>query len=131
MEVQNKWVINKENTEFWEQPYEFESREDVIFYGKEYLGVINDLIAPKDRYFYIGQKEQYTPYVDPESIIDAITDEAAGEVGEISHNWLEKLSSDEIHSLGEKLNTALHEWIDETGNTPDFYKIINVEKVEF
>lgn len=82
-----------------------------------------------EKWFFVGQKERYIPFVDVYAVIERIADSAYSEVGEVAEDYLEKLSEEECSSLEEKLSNALHSWLNETGNHPNFYTIVNVEKI--
>ncbi|MEK3756774.1 hypothetical protein MHB73_21275 [Bacillus sp. FSL K6-6483] len=131
MSSNGKWVINSRENEIWLDPYGFETKEEAVAYGKKYYEYVNIDEETGEKWFFVGQKERYTPFVDVYAVIERIADNAYSEVGEVAEDYLEKLSEEEWSSLEEKLNNALHSWLNETGNHPNFYSIVNIERVRF
>lgn len=135
MTNQEKWVININDDDVWNNVEEFETKEAAInFVKKDFEGFFLGETGVEyksdvdDRVFYVGQKERFAPSVDADSILDYIAENAYDEVGETAEGYL-NVSTKELNSLEERLNKAFQEWADETNNHPAFWKVVNVEKV--
>lgn len=136
MTNQEKWVININDEDIWNDNNEFETKQEAIDFVKEdFEGFFLEETGLEyksdvdDKVFYVGQKERFAPSVDAVSILDDIAENAYDEVGESAEEYLGHVSTKEINSLEERLNKAFQEWADETNNHPTFWKVVNVEKV--
>lgn len=137
MTNEGKWLINLVEDGIWGSSDEFTTKEEAIAYGKEeFEGIYEEEHGEKfdaeiyKKVFYVGKIERFIPSVCAYSVIERITENAYDEVGEVAESFLERVSKEEYGFLEEKLNQALSDWLDETKNHPNFFKIVNVVKVE-
>ena len=75
----------------------------------------------------IGLCEDYVPHIDVDTLLDVANENAYEEVGEVAENWLEYTIGNgykEADKLQEKINKVFIEWLEETKQVPDFYKIV-------
>lgn len=138
MENQGKWVVNISEDGIWSSIDEFNTKEQAITFGKtEFEDIYEDEVGEKHdsatykKVFYVGQIEKFIPYVNVDSVLDNVVENAYDEVGEVVEGFLGSVSKEEYGFLEERLNDAFKTWLDETKNHPTFWKIVNVEKIEF
>jgi hypothetical protein len=116
------WMINEVEEDMWDYPEYFKTKDEAIAHGKEQFAEYKE--------FYIGQIESYIPYINADVALEQVVEQAYDEVGEAVGDYLSDVSKQEIDFLSERLNETLSEWLRETKNNPEFWRIINVEKVK-
>jgi hypothetical protein len=79
--------------------------------------------------FNVGQIDSVNIYVDADGVIDQVTNSVYDEVGEVSEGWLYHVSHDSLDELGEKLTEVFEQWLEDRGDKPSFFKVINIEKI--
>ena len=74
----------------------------------------------------IGVCEDYIPHIYADDVLERLGDNASEEVGEVADDWLQWEHGKGYYKadlLEEKLNKVLDEWLKETNQVPNFYKI--------
>jgi len=89
--------------------------------------------ANKDKYMgadaiYIGELEEYVPYIFGSDLIDMVAEAAYNECGECAETWLENIEKEESKDLEEKLNEVFSKWMADHSRTVFFGKVINVKR---
>lgn len=80
---------------------------------------------------FIGEAVQDTmPVIDVKEVIDNIANDMYEAYGEVSYGYLDDVKNEQAMDLGKKLNAVLKEWLKENNYEPDFYHIIEIEKIE-
>ena len=82
---------------------------------------------------YIGEPDLYIAYPDIETLLENMEYHASEECGEAADAWCisyKKGNEEAWDELTERVIYAVNEYLKKIGQEPDFYKIINVEKVE-
>lgn len=75
----------------------------------------------------IGICQDYVPHISADTLLDQVSEDAYGEVGEVAEGWPEfenRKGYKDIDKLQEKIDKALGEWLNETNQVPGFYKIL-------
>lgn len=126
--LEGKWIVNLRDDDVWDGSEWFHSKEEAIKFGKEEFSSFSN---GETGFFYVGQIESYVPSISADRILEDISEDAYSEVGEPAENYLVGVKIEQVKLLEERLNQVLHEWLKETNNQPNFFKVINVEKVEF
>lgn len=114
--------------------YTWEIDKDTEFWGNSVFSTIKECI--EDAYksgikpgekIAIGIAEKWVPNIDAYDVLERLGEYAQEDVGEIGSEWpsfdYRKKEFEHQEKLQEKLDTALSEWLRETDQYPDFYKI--------
>ena len=119
MSDQNKWVYSMNDQDFNSEAYD--SKKEAIKYGTE------DALDSDISSFSIGQVDVplATDFVDAENIIGVAYDRATMEIGEYADDWLSDVNQKEK----DELNSLIAGWFEKTKNKPNFYRIVNIEKI--
>jgi hypothetical protein len=126
--LEGKWLVNLIDYDVWDSVKWFDSKEEAIEYGKKEFSA---LFNGERGIFYVGQIESYIPFICGDRILEQVSEDAYIEVGEPAEDYLSNVKIEHVRLLEERLNKVLNEWIEETNNQPNFFKVVNVEKVEF
>ena len=70
------------------------------------------------------------PVIDVDTVIENIQDDMCEAYGEFAEGYLNCVKSEQALDLEKKLNAVLQEWLKDNNLEPDFYHIIEVEKIE-
>ena len=70
------------------------------------------------------------PVIDVEVILDNIVNDMYEVYGELSDGYLDNVKSEQAIDLEKKLNAVLQDWLKNNNLEPNFYHIIEVEKLE-
>ena len=100
--------------------------EDCKNYCTEYRIGIPPMSIPKT--IVIGETNKYAPYVNAESLLEDMIEQAYDCVGEIAEDWC--IDYTEITQLESTINTVVHKWLKETDNLPNFYWVKNIREIE-
>lgn len=113
------WSKNK-NEEIW-----LNSSFDTI---KECIddAIQNDVKAGE--IIYIGETEEYTPFISGDEIIDTLQERAYEECGEASEGWLQNVSNEQTDELADKVLEIINEWLEKVNEKPNFSKINNIKE---
>ncbi|HHY72261.1 MAG TPA: hypothetical protein GX497_03370 [Bacillus bacterium] len=137
MSKEGKWLINWNEDGIWNSLDEFETKEDAISYGKaNFEEIFEDEIGTEfdseieNKVFYVGQITCFSPGINAEHVLEQIAEHAYDEVGEVAESYLENVSKEDCNILEERLNNALNEWLKETKNKPNFFKIEKIEEIK-
>jgi hypothetical protein len=125
-----KWLYEDLNQDIWNTCEErYETKEDAIKAGTEYYKQLkhDEIYIPNS--FNVGQIDSVNIYVDADGVIDQVTNSVYDEVGEVSEGWLYHVSHDSLDELGEKLTEVFEQWLEDRGDKPSFFKVINIEKI--
>lgn len=102
----------------------FETKEQAVEDGKKEYG-------EDYKHFYVGQIKDVsfalTPNVD--SVLEGIAQNVYDEVGEVSEDYLNHIEKEHYEALEDELNKVISVWMDKYGYKPEFFKVVNVEKV--
>lgn len=81
----------------------------------------------KQGYFWVGQILSYSShqFMNAEDILQNAADYALDEAGEFAEDWLSFISKEQK----EELDKLLAEWVEKNVGEPNFFQIINSEKV--
>lgn len=123
------WAWAFEGNEQWE-PDTYTTKEDAIKAAIDQWKSFADYNELPSITIDVGEiKPSYIRdfFPHPDSIIESIQDKACDEVGD--HNWLEKLTKEEVEDLKNNLNNLLQSWIERYALHPDFVVVPNIKTV--
>jgi len=128
----SKWTwVRDEGQELWMNGF-YETKEAAICDGRDEIQVENKEFELENREkFYIGKCDKYIPGPPNADLIleqmwDRMNDEFQPDIVE---DFMNEISVKDDRLLQRKLEKAWNEWMEETQNYPNFYKIIEVEEV--
>ena len=85
----------------------------------------------KSEQIYIGAAIQDAiPVIDVDEVIDNIVNDMYEAYGEVTESYLDDVKSEQAIDLEKKLNAVLQEWLKNNNLEPNFYHIVEVEKLE-
>jgi hypothetical protein len=122
---EGKWVFSTDSETFNTGEY-FDTKEQAVECGKaEYIW---EDYCPT---FYVGQVESvnFGIYVDPDSILENISQSVYDEVGEVAEDYLNDVRKEDYEVLESELQEVVQKWMDRFGYNPTFFKVVNIEKV--
>ena len=125
------WARNK-NQEVWGNG-QFENKEDAIKQGRAELQHENDTFELENyEVFYIGKCQPYVPgSPDAELTLERLGDRMCDEfLPDMVEDFILDISIEDTRLLQEKLDNAWNEWLEETDNYPNLYKIADVEEIK-
>lgn len=120
-----KWVYSTSMDIFQTNDF-FDTKEQAAEAGKADL-TWNGECPP----FYVGQADNanFSLYVDPDDVLENIAQNVYEEVGEVAEDYLQHIDKDHLKILEKELNNVVHQWMDKFDYKPDFFKVVNIEKV--
>lgn len=131
--MNDKWTWARErNQPVWPNG-KFDSKIEAIKDGKAVLREENEKFELEDNEeFYVGRCQPYIPR-SPDSLV--IIDELAERMYrqfklDKVNEYINDIEQSEINLLQRKLDRAWNEWLNETGNYPNMYSIVDIERVE-
>ena len=68
--------------------------------------------------------------IDASRVIEDIGERVYDEVGEVTEDYLVSVKDEILKVLESKLNEVFLQWLSDYGHKPDFFKIVNVSKVD-
>lgn len=110
-----------------------ENKTDDIWYHGKFDSVeacIKDAIncgKKSGEKIVIGICEDYVPQLSADNLLDLVSEEAYEEAGEVAKGWPEfedRKGYKYVEKLQEKIDKAFNEWLVETKQVPDFYRIL-------
>lgn len=118
-----KYSWNETDEDFWCHG-EFDTVEDCIKDAK-YNYYITDTI-------FVGEVEPYEIYVDADTILECIEEEAYNDCGEAAENWTPSrdVDQEEINKLSMALTTIVKTWLKDHRVMPNFYSINNIRGID-
>ena len=126
MNNDRKWTykLEKYDQEAWANDV-FETKEEAIKEG------IKEAKEFKSKQIYIGEAVQDAiPVIDVDEVIDNIVNDMYEAYGEVTEGYLDDVKSEQAIDLEKKLNAVLQEWLKDNNLEPNFYHIVEVEKLE-
>ena len=124
--VGNNWTyrLESDEQEAWTHGI-YKTKEEAIKEG------IKEAKEFKSKQIYIGEAVQDTiPVIDVDTVIENIQDDMYDAYGEFADGYLDNVKSEQAIDLEKKLNAVLQEWLKNNNLEPNFYHIIEVEKLE-
>lgn len=120
-----RWVYSL-NEEIFNTGEYFNTKEEAVESGKEDL-----TWEGKYPTFYVGQVKSvdFALGVDTDGILEHIAQNVYDEVGEVSETYLYNVDKEHHNILEENLNNVVRQWMDQYGYNPEFYQVINIEKI--
>jgi hypothetical protein len=120
-----KWVYSTSDDVFRTNDY-FDTKEQAIEGGK-----VDFTWEGKCPPFYVGQVESadFAVYVDPDGVLENIAQSVYDEVGEVAEDYLKHVDKAHFQELEEELNKVVSKWMDKFGYRPNFFKVVNIEKI--
>lgn len=110
---------NKPNDEIWYND-RFDSIEECI------KDAVENYERKPGEQIAIGICEDYMPQIDVETMLERAAEDAYEEVGEVAEGWLESEQRKGYvgeEKLQERIDKVFKEWLEETKQVPNFYKI--------
>lgn len=138
-----KWILNDENSEYWNASDSFDSREEAVTKGKEVLKIYNastleqkkrislsDIGFSQNTYdniesFDVGQIQRATIAKNGERFVDMVAEEAYEEYGEFAEDYLSDVKKEHLDELG----LLLHGWFEKHNYMPAFFMVENVSTI--
>lgn len=79
---------------------------------------------------FIGENVPFVPYVDPETVLDHLEEQASEFAGESGDDWYaySPKKREELDELGEALSNVVMNWLEKYGYKPEFYAIQNIKQ---
>ena len=103
----------------------FDTKEEAI---KEAIKAAKEF---KSEQIYIGAAIQDAiPVIDVDEVIDNIVNDMYEAYGELAEGYLNCIKNEQALDLEKKLNAVLQEWLKNNNLEPNFYHIVEVEKLE-
>ena len=103
----------------------FDTKEEAI---KEAIKAAKEF---KSEQIYIGAAIQDAiPVIEVDEVIDNIVNDMYEAYGEVTEGYLDDVKSEQAIDLEKKLNAVLKEWLKDNNLEPNFYHIVEVEKLE-
>ena len=113
------WLYSKDGEYF--DSHEYESKEAAIKAARN---------EGFESCFYVGKKEDASiPTIHTNHVLEDIQEDIYDECGESGENWVQGMKDEDIKKLDNKLNNIFFKWINESGYNPNWYKIVDVEKI--
>lgn len=136
-----KYLINPSDDGIWCILDEFNTREDAIKEGVQQYndamnGLCTDLFDEDDEdgniptTFCVGEKHEFEPCVDADSIIEYVGCCAYDECGEIAEDYLYDVPRETVDNLQDKIQSVFDDWLDDNNLRPSFYSVINIEEID-
>lgn len=121
------WMYELPNEERWSSCDDgYDTKEEAIQAGREFMREE----YPDYDSFEVGKKViPVIPSINAYSILETTSENMYWDVGEIAEDWLSDVNRKEENNLEERLNSVFLAWLEETGNMPTFWKVVNVENV--
>ena len=140
MKLDGKWLISFDEENWYQNNFgEFDTKEELMEFIEDtdaiqiyniYLDETGDELEIDDSVtFYIGKVEEYVPSINTWTLIDGLREQAYNEVGEWADSFLLDVSKEQENELCDSLNVVLEKWISKHKLQPDFFTVVNVEKV--
>lgn len=126
MNNDEKWTYRLENDEqgVWMHDT-YKTKDEAIKKGIEQAKECNA------KEISIGKTVQdVLPNIDADDVISDIQDNMYDAYGDFAEDYLDYVKTEEIKELDNKLNAVLQEWLENNNLEPNFYHIIEVEKLE-
>lgn len=124
MKLGNKWTFSLWD-DMWENP-EFDTKQEAIAEARFQHSDYSD-----QDYVYIGRTstEKLGANVDVEAVLEMQGEFVFERVDDVSTDYLENV--DDVHKaiLERNLNKVFNEWMANFGYRPNFYEIVDVERV--
>lgn len=80
--------------------------------------------------FVIGYVVPYQPeYVNSESIIEYLQQDAYDEIGEVSDGWLDYITKEQREDLERRVLKDVLQWLKDWNKEPSFYKIEPIDEL--
>jgi len=119
--------FNSLNIDEWDSSEKFNTKEDAVKYAKQQLKSGEE----KSKIIQVGEYEVYKPYVDVDTLIEQLKDDAYDEAGDAGEYYLDLVSEEDIQALEEIMNDAFSKWLKLTENdNHDFGTIENIENID-
>lgn len=110
--------------ELWQRD-DFDTIEECIEDAVENYGY------EKGEKIAVAETKEFVPSVFAEMIFEQIEQDAYEECGEAAEDWrIYCEDKGSVQKLSDKITELVNEWLKETGNKPDFYKIVNARYVD-
>jgi len=127
-----KWMFNIGNDEVWTGEY-YDSKQEAIEEGKSELEDSNRIRIQKDKEliksFNIGQVEEvYSCGVDVDFILENVAENTVDGM-EAGEDYLCDVTNEHNAELEQELNDVLFAWMKKYNYEPNFFKIVNIEKI--
>jgi hypothetical protein len=118
--IKGKWCYsyNGENFEGLCDTREEAIEEAIFEYGEDYNVI------------YVGRAKEVNLGVRIDWIIEQIGEDAYEQVGEYAEDYLRDVKQEHARLLKERFDNVLHQWLDEFGYKPNFWTVVDVEKIK-
>ena len=119
---EGKWCYS-----FNEENYEgdFDTKEQAIAEAMYYY---KDDEKDQD-FIWVGQTKSLSLGVNVDSVLENLSEEAYDLAGEYAEDYLSNVKLNHQKVLEERLNFVLESWMKEFKYEPNFFTVVNVEKV--
>lgn len=83
-----------------------------------------------NQFVYIGENVVYEPYVNAETVLEWLCDQAWDQCEEAAESWepYDIHRQDELDELSNQLSDVVIAWLKKVGREPDFYSIQRVRR---
>lgn len=122
---EEKWVYSLNDDVFTTGEY-FDTKEQAIEGAKADLTWEGECPA-----FYVGQVKSadFAFSIDTDVILETISQNVYEEFGEVAEDYLNDVQKEHYEVLEEELWDVINKWMDKFGYNPDFFKVVNIEKM--
>lgn len=123
--VTGKWIWGT-NEELFYNINIYDTREQAIAAGRE------ETLEEGDDTFFVGQTENVhiNTTIDSDLIFELISERAYEDVGEAAADYLNDVKREDYTALEDGISDFISNWMRERGYEPNFFRVINIEKVE-
>ena len=119
-----RWTYQLSWEDMWQHDT-YDTKEEAIEVG------IREAKENRCTIIFIGQTlADVEPCVDTDVVIENIQENMQEEFGEYAEDYLDNIKEEERKDLDNKLNAVLQKWLEDNKYEPDFYHIINIEKIK-
>lgn len=88
-------------------------------------------IDEEQDYVFVGENVPFEPYVDGDSVIERLIDQADDAIGDNSGNYLTNVSEQLEEILSDRLTAVFKEWSKEFKQEPNFFGVENVKRYSY
>lgn len=120
---EGKWMFAPTGAEIWNYGDQYDSKEDAIEAGREYFGDANSN-------FEVGQVAPVdVAMISADFVLDNVAENVYEEVGEVADDLFVHTPKEDVDLLDNMLNSAFKQWMKQTNNEPEFYRIVDRQDV--
>lgn len=79
---------------------------------------------------FIAEVVPFNPWIESNSIIEMLTEDACEHAGEVAEDWLSHITDEQRGELGIHMNNLIKRWLKRHKNEASFFGVDNVKQYE-